>query len=878
MRLAAAASDPEGGPVTIAWDFADGTTGSGAAVEHTWRNPGHYRITATARDAQGQAATAAMTVEVDDPAGRVPDGPATTVPGLFWEHAYNNRPHIWRNGRPTSVPADAPRPPPGGASGGGVVPPAADPADAHDAILSFLTLDRAQRGVIAMPIPERTSSRSFRWVTAYTGYLEAPADGAYDFELPCFAAGQLWIGGRLVCFRPELRYNNGDCRAPGRITLRKGLHSVRIMHAWNAFIGTKPELQPMLEPRWRTPGAAVMAAIPAAAWQRPTSMPELVLDLHPGTVRPGERLTASVLRSRAGAQAALATATWDFGDGSTATGLEAGHAYDRPGEYRMTVRLRNDRGAEDVLTRSILVGERMPAISAGRLAPGLDYRYYKSDDSFNRMPDFASWRPTAAGVVAEPDITSADQPDFFAFQFEGYLHVPSGGVHRFKLDCDDGGILRLDGKVVVDNSIITPEIQNATGDVGLDAGLHRLQIDYFEGIIAQRINLLVQEPGETDWKPVPRSWYWRDDGDGIDHRPLVSATIPARAPAGTPVRLDAGASSDPDGDPVTVTWDLGDGRILEGAVVEALWRNPGTYPVTATVRAHRGEAVGTAARITVAASSNRPPTVRIDAPVVTGDRALPFTASAVTADPDGDPVVCTWDFGDGARAVGATAARLLGGGRWLVTVTAEDGRGGIAYATAMVGIAMPKERMIGAYLTNVRGRGRLTGPSSVAGYLPQAGWNAINEKGPTPLTDAAGGSSGAVIRLLGVATRRSDEFTWTGGTSGEVGLHGTIGLPSRKESPDGATVVEGIPFARYDVLVGLAGLPTNSKRPVTIQVNDAVRVLYPLDGWKDAYVLSRATDAKDASPGTNVAEFTGVTGATLRITGPFSWFQIVERP
>lgn len=62
---ASASNDPEGGPVTIAWDFGDGTTGTGAVTNHTYDKPGSYTVTVTVTDANGETRTDTMTVRVD---------------------------------------------------------------------------------------------------------------------------------------------------------------------------------------------------------------------------------------------------------------------------------------------------------------------------------------------------------------------------------------------------------------------------------------------------------------------------------------------------------------------------------------------------------------------------------------------------------------------------------------------------------------------------------------------------------------------------------------------------------------------------------------------------------------------------------------------
>ena len=54
-------------PVTVTWDFGDGTTGAGTTADHTYALPGTYVVTLRARDSLGFVSTSTMTVTVTTP-------------------------------------------------------------------------------------------------------------------------------------------------------------------------------------------------------------------------------------------------------------------------------------------------------------------------------------------------------------------------------------------------------------------------------------------------------------------------------------------------------------------------------------------------------------------------------------------------------------------------------------------------------------------------------------------------------------------------------------------------------------------------------------------------------------------------------------------
>jgi PKD repeat protein len=67
VRFTAAGTDPDGDRLTYAWDFGDGTTGSGRQPRHVYSAPGTYVATVTATDARGATGRAAVQVTVSGP-------------------------------------------------------------------------------------------------------------------------------------------------------------------------------------------------------------------------------------------------------------------------------------------------------------------------------------------------------------------------------------------------------------------------------------------------------------------------------------------------------------------------------------------------------------------------------------------------------------------------------------------------------------------------------------------------------------------------------------------------------------------------------------------------------------------------------------------
>lgn len=89
LTFDAVATDPEGQPLAIDWDFGDGATSHEITASHAYAAPGAYDVRVKATDAAGNAAVAAARVLVDgawraegafEPAGDASADTAFTVP------------------------------------------------------------------------------------------------------------------------------------------------------------------------------------------------------------------------------------------------------------------------------------------------------------------------------------------------------------------------------------------------------------------------------------------------------------------------------------------------------------------------------------------------------------------------------------------------------------------------------------------------------------------------------------------------------------------------------------------------------------------------------------------------------------------------------
>jgi C1A family cysteine protease len=116
------------------------------------------------------------------------------------------------------------------------------------------------------------------------------------------------------------------------------------------------------------------------------------------------------------------------------------------------------------------------------------------------------------------------------------------------------------------------------------------------------------------------------------------------------------SATDPDGYQVKYTFDWGDGSIAVSSLVDSgtsasashIWNTAGTYQVKSMATDSKGATSGWSNALTVTISSNNPPnTPSIPSGPTSGLPGTTYSYSTSAADPDGDKVKYTFDWGDG---------------------------------------------------------------------------------------------------------------------------------------------------------------------------------------------------------------------------------------
>ena len=141
-------------------------------------------------------------------------------------------------------------------------------------------------------------------------------------------------------------------------------------------------------------------------------------------------------------------------------------------------------------------------VMAANAFPGLQCNYYKS--FFKNTLSLQGVKADSTFVIDSIYVPASVNAPSFALQYKGYINVPETGIYSFFLTCDDGGVLNIAGRDVVDNDGLHSAIEKS-GQIALEKGYQPLQLSFIEGGGGFKLQLLYSKGNEAP-KPVPVSW------------------------------------------------------------------------------------------------------------------------------------------------------------------------------------------------------------------------------------------------------------------------------------------------------------------------------------------------------------------------------------
>ncbi|MEO1652891.1 MAG: PKD domain-containing protein, partial [Bacteroidota bacterium] len=307
--------------------------------------------------------------------------------------------------------------------------------------------------------------------------------------------------------------------------------------------------------------------------------------------------------------------TWDFGDGNSASGVNAGNTYSLPGNYTVKLTVTDDQGASNESNQVITVD---PEIGGTRveLCPSQD-AYLQNGSLFNnnliRLENGSRQR---VGYL-QYDLSNLNGQVTKAQLVLTVPNAANGG------DAGSGQI-----QVFLGDSNAWNENNLASNTPGKDgAPLGSLNNSYTLGqsytfdlnvarlITGDALSLILESNANggndvafaSDENPqaLCPTLILEIDSQGNPNQDPVASFQATPTSGTTPlnVSFNASASTDPDGTIVTYAWDFGDGNSATGVNVNNTYSAPGSYTARLTVTDDQGASAESTQVITVSPSS-----------------------------------------------------------------------------------------------------------------------------------------------------------------------------------------------------------------------------------------------------------------------------------
>ena len=391
--------------------------------------------------------------------------------------------------------------------------------------------------------------------------------------------------------------------------------------------------------------------------------------------------------------------SWDFGDGTTGSGVAPSHQYTVAGVMTVTLTITDDDGATASTSQSIIAN-----------APPL--ASFTLDQSIGLAP--LSVNANAASS-SDPDgsITSYawDFGDGNSATGQTTSHTFAAGTWTLSLTVtDNDGATHTTAQTVIANVAPSAAFTQSTGN-----GLAPLNVDF-------------DASTSSDSDDGIASYHW-DFGDGnsatgiapshqyttvgvytvtltvtdtLNATDTATSTVIANAAPVAEFTLntnnalvpfflsvDGSGSTDSNGTIESYAWDFGDGTTATGSTATHTYNVAGTYVVTLTVTDNNGASSSSSSTVI----ANLAPTASFTLTPETGVEPLVVNVDgSASSDPNDSITNWSWTFGDGGSGQGSTASHTyVNDGTYVITlaVTDEHGATDITTRTIVVDPLLP---------------------------------------------------------------------------------------------------------------------------------------------------------------------------------------------
>jgi len=162
-----------------------------------------------------------------------------------------------------------------------------------------------------------------------------------------------------------------------------------------------------------------------------------------------------------------------------------------------------DRAVTRTVERSFEALEPVKAVQALKADAGLAFAAYEVPESIKDCAGItASGAKVREGVADAPSVAVKPREEYFGLVFTGFIDVPADGLYRFFVDSDDGSVMKLHGRTLVDNDGLHSATEKSAA-IALEKGLHPVEIRMLEAAGQDLLRVSWQGPGMARKAVVP---------------------------------------------------------------------------------------------------------------------------------------------------------------------------------------------------------------------------------------------------------------------------------------------------------------------------------------------------------------------------------------
>ncbi|MEN8157458.1 MAG: GH92 family glycosyl hydrolase [Bacteroidota bacterium] len=150
----------------------------------------------------------------------------------------------------------------------------------------------------------------------------------------------------------------------------------------------------------------------------------------------------------------------------------------------------------------------MKPLTRKNLFPGLTYDYF--EQFFVTTADLEKVSPVESGTIDNFNLSMARKESYFGVRFKGFIKASEKGIYTFYLESNDGSRLYINGEEVIENDANHGAIEEQ-GGVGLQAGLHEIEVKYFQCGGGKTLKVSWEGPGFSRREFAPTELFYQQN-------------------------------------------------------------------------------------------------------------------------------------------------------------------------------------------------------------------------------------------------------------------------------------------------------------------------------------------------------------------------------